>query len=697
MTSASKNSICNVKNILIFILSLLQISFFISENKLSNAISQLMPLTPVGQERSNQSNGSEKYLSATRIIPKNQKHKSPNWMLAVDCSSYDASCVSYHVASQRYAPYPFRFQGANLSDFVEISQNKKPSWLLNGNVPLHLRHSLSDKQRYTLNKYPDPVSKTEFQKCVDDGLNIPYEEQLDKMLNSLEDAKESGVLFTISDYQYAYDMIHPFFQMSWEYLTYGADTMFMVALDEKTLREACRYDYSVILMPSANKNEDEKIIVQNTKFLVSRDIAERGYNFVFSEMDVWWIQDPMNALRNQGDFDIAVSGHQDNPNALNIGFYAVRSNKRTKEFFQELYKLLEYQPAVFDQFAFNELWRISEPWNDEEGNFTNAERWGGTPPSIPKLKHKLKNQVVLGNYFAAQEWPNIHENTLAVHVLSGEPLSTPNGKKMIAKELGAWYGFHSEPNSSSKAGYYERTGNQNRRYLMLDGYSWMSLDMQDGIIYHIDEALRMIIAFLIVVARQTERILILPKVFHDRAGAFLWMSLDLKSIEEIVEFRETNFINNPKAWFKDSQPFESVARTALGISRDNPEEVKLFAQPKEREDVKAWRFSRNPEEFHLHFVDIWFKLMTSKGLDDAELLLVNPHFFHERRNDFYAYNKTPSPLLNEFWKLHSETIKWCLDGEHNGIQGKLLQIWPVGRTTAGDDCYGKGISFNEKE
>lgn len=147
--------------------------------------------------------------------------------------------------------------------------------------------------------------------------------------------------------------------------------------------------------------------------------------------------------------DFIVSGHQDNPQVPNIGFYAVQSNERTKDFFRELYKLIEFRPTVLDQFAFVELWNLERDVANADatqlaslllGQFTH-KRWGTGPNEvpIPPLQHLVRNQAVLdGSFMAAHKWPIIHEQTLAIHPLCGAPLQSPNGKKILAKELGAY-------------------------------------------------------------------------------------------------------------------------------------------------------------------------------------------------------------------------------------------------------------------
>lgn len=685
-------------------------------------------------------------LATTRRYPtKANQHQTPNWMVAVDCASFDQSCGSYHRG--RYAPYPFDFLYHKSEEeersVKEITPGKYPEWLskFKGDnpssfVPFPLKHSPDEK--VDLNLYPPKVSGIFHDQCYEKGFTTPYEEQLQMAVGSLTKMSHLGdsVLFTIADYKYAHDMIHAFFQMTWELVGQGNKrSAFLVALDPETLDLACRYGYTVVYVgPRANDNakdmDQTKFAVQNTKFLLSRDIAVWNVNFIFCEMDVWWIQNPVPALQkmmhqtlgNDQIPDIIISDHQDNPNAPNIGFYMVQSNERTKEFFTEFYAILEQVPNVFDQFAFIEVADNNAHARPKNGNFTH-ERWGDIKPAIPQWQHRLNVPLfkLEGGYMSAQEWPIISGKTLAIHTLCAAPLSNPNGKKMVAKELGAWYGFQShikthnagyeDDASIPLGGYYKRTTPQYRRYLMLDGKNFMGFDFNEAIFYHNEQKFKWTIALLVLVARQTDRILILPKVLHDRGTNFLWTALDLQSLEGLVEFRETNFINQPQTWWKDNQPFESVARTALGRHTKNGDgKLLLYSQAKDVPTLDAydtWQFQDGNSNFmhdHYHWMEVWMRLMTSKGYDDAELLLVNPQVLYGGDWNQYllvkgkaeSYDIAQWPLLKDFHEIATKKLRWC--GERDGGDGvwnKFMQVWPSGRARAQDDCYGRGVPLEK--
>jgi len=691
-----------------------------------------------------------------------RQQQAPNWMMAVDCTSFDQSCTTYHVKQKRYAPYPFDIQNVNATIIPQITaasidSNQQPKWLTKPVQPAPLKYNLqaalNQSEPYSLNRLPHTVPSDVYQHCVHTRLVYNYSWQLDQLLpaprendgdksntSSSSSSRSSSttnqtkletnpnfydtVVLTIGDFKYTHDMMHSFFQMSYDMVTNQTRSVFLVALDEPTMEMACSHGYPVILLPTSKDAQQQ---IQNSKFLLSRDMVDRGFNYIFYEMDIWWIQPPLPSMQelihhelvHQKPMpDILVSGHQDNPAAHNIGFYIVFANERTREFFRELFRILETCPTIFDQFAFGEMLRISLPYvREPPGQFSHkkfAEQCSNSNtsriPTVPKLRHKTQNNQVLPG-FQAQPWPLVHENTLAIHPLCDAPLRSPNGKKMIAKELGAWYGYQSPSSmdvsavgndhtaNPELAGYYQRTGPQYRRYLMLDGRAWMGYDFNERVgpdigFYHNNQVFTWTVALLVAVARQTSRILILPKVFHDRLGNFVWTGLDLETLEGIVEFRETNFINHPQAWYRDDQPFASVARTALGSSTYNSQELKLFGQPKDSSRIEMWRFDRNVEDsLGLQAVDLWFEFMTSCGYDDAELLLINPHFLHNEPLHRWKRTKRDSeksPLMREVIELNWEVLKWCWSDRPGDIWAKFSQVWPPGRARAQDDCYGIG-------
>ena len=96
----------------------------------------------------------------------------------------------------------------------------------------------------------------------------------------------------------------------------------------------------------------------------------------------------------------------------------------------------------------------------------------------------------------------------------------PFGKKILAKELGAWYGFQG---LNGDGGYYARTG-ERRRYLLMDGhdmpnayntvqnFEWAG--WESGL-FHDVGAFQWTMATLIALARRTGRTLVMPRILAD--------------------------------------------------------------------------------------------------------------------------------------------------------------------------------------
>jgi len=70
-------------------------------------------------------------------------------------------------------------------------------------------------------------------------------------------------------------------------------------------------------------------LVAQSKFMVASALAGLGIDFLFLEMDVWLLRDPMTMFRTaeDDDIDIAIGQHFDNAYSINIGLYYVRVSK----------------------------------------------------------------------------------------------------------------------------------------------------------------------------------------------------------------------------------------------------------------------------------------------------------------------------------------------------------------------------------
>ncbi|KAL3908914.1 MAG: hypothetical protein SGILL_008299 [Bacillariaceae sp.] len=341
------------------------------------------------------------------------------------------------------------------------------------------------------------------------------------------------IAFTISDYSYAQDMIHDMFQMMEHVVGFSQQHFVLVAIDVQTVELACKFGYPVIFWKESN-TESLKEAVANTKLVLSMEFVKRGIDFFFTEMDVWWIKTPRKSLVDfqQRRENLLFSGHQNNPTAPNIGVYAVKANDYSREYFQTCLDVLKQRPETHDQWAMAEVYRLFEHTLHNQ-TYVFGGDWGPKgPPTTPKVRLPFQAQYWSPHEVVADERPMPTGETMAIHTLCDAPLLNPHGKKMIAKELGAYYGFQTsalpyKPGTrdsngiamvSDMAGYYSRssTGSRNRRrYLVLDGpirsnfYSMVTMDQ-----YHNRNLFQWVMALAFAIARLTDRILILPQVFN---------------------------------------------------------------------------------------------------------------------------------------------------------------------------------------
>lgn len=344
-------------------------------------------------------------------------------------------------------------------------------------------------------------------------------------------------------------------------------------------------------------------------------------------------------------------------------------------------------------------------------SFHYGKDWDPVPHYIPKIHNPVSHGFFSPHEIVADERPYPNQMALAIHPLRSQPLKSPHGKKIVAKEAGAWYGFEGP---ASEAGYYRRKG-KHRRYLWMDGHilngfstimNWEYEGQESGI-YHDIDSLRWTIAALMALARRTGRIFILPRLLQDRGIHFLWSLLDMKSVEELdIDVRETNFPNNPKSWYSPSIPFGSVARTALGSFK---KDQTMFAQyPKEQDGHKkgtisrAWKITTDAMNSTKSMdeesaIDTWWAMHTAiPEIDEAELLLVNPHFINmhyhrplskkmrtkggRRADDDSSFKGIAEyEIASVYYRL-----RWCT---HRDKQ--LDRV--VGTFKADDDCYGRGV------
>lgn len=368
--------------------------------------------------------------------------------------------------------------------------------------------------------------------------------------------------------------------------------------------------------------------------------------------------------------DILASSHVKDPLSINIGVFSISANKRTKDYFELCLLMGTLSPDTHDQWIMGQLLLVAYIMHSSGGkSYMKLDReWKPPPPP----EHNPPNMTLpphLGLYSTMEIMSGAHpyptKNTIAIHTLTKTPLKKPFGKKILAKELGAWTGA---------AGYYSKCGTS-RRFLMMDGhdspnsysllqtFEYDTMDAESMLVYS-ETAFKWTIAVLLALARRTGRIFIMPKVIYIDGSYSLWSMLDFEPVKKMqIEFRETNFPHNKKSWYSDETPFRSAARTALAPLTSVDKEGTMYAQLPNA-DIKAWKFSNTTSEAEA--LDTWWALHTAiPEIDSSELLLVNPHFMsshYARDLTDKARNTTASLSVaeREITNVYKQ-LKWCLD------------------------------------
>ncbi|KAL7536056.1 hypothetical protein ACHAXR_006892, partial [Thalassiosira sp. AJA248-18] len=638
----------------------------------------------------------------------------PDWHYAVECSVWDNMCGATSIRENKYKPYPFPLSRhlKNLDEFDHQPMLDVPDeWLDALNADNRIDNPPTRPISY---EYPPEVPAMEVSKCIQDSNNLTWQIQIDNLLDSGRIKKEQStnmVAFTISDYNYAYDMMHGIFEMNDDIVGFG-NSFFMVALDKDTVEMACTYGYPVVAWFSAKPNEiiQLKRDVANTKFEVSLYLVTKGIDFFFYEMDVWFLTSPKELIASyhgEDKHDLLLSSHMKDPQSINIGVFSVTANQRTQEFFEICVKMAQESPGTHDQWVMAQLlllaWTITETGRP---GLTLTRMWYPPPKhNPPTMNHPPYYGLYNTMEMMAGEHPIPTKNTIAIHTLCKGPLKKPFGKKIIAKELGAWTGF---TGPSGAAGYYARTG-ANRRYLWMDGhdspntyntvqnFEWDSMNAESLIVNHA-ESFRWTMAVLLSLARRTGRIFQMPKLISEEGAHYLWTVMDFEPVDEMnIDYRETNFPHNKKSWHSEANPFQSVARTALAPINSVDKESTMYVQYPNKATalrggsssdegiIKAWKFDNKMSEENA--LDAWWALHTAiPEVDSAELLLVNPHFMSATytstlRSKLNRDDYTPSVAEKEIFDVYSK-LKWC-PGDKIVVKDHI-----VGRSSAELSCHG---------
>ena len=638
----------------------------IAEDRISNLENQLEKQLEK-QRRDDQRQRRDVIPTTTPV--KKKKTVLESWRTMTECTAYDLLCPLHHT----FSAYPLREvrDAVPLGTWAPFTKRQTKR----SRPGTRLAHLMRGADRRSPGSFwwqevttSDAAALAEADRRDLDGRFFPNLEA------SLKDATR-GLKFTawtMSNAVYAEEMLDDVVAMSREVMK--IHDIVIVTLDRLTAR-ACVAKGLRCAMRSMEKNETAlRAQVQHTKFLVSKWLVDHDVSFLFFEMDVWFVK-PASALpvardfllKKEGSVDLAVAGHQNNPAATNIGVYAVRANDRTRVFFQNCVDEAEAQPEKHDQLVFHNMlsWhRMACAQKKPPG----VDKWKDQP-GVPIPETPITSLHIPPHIGVCSITPVPTDETVFIHTLGTSPLQEHHGKRIHAKELGIWHGSRQ---------YF--SGGR-RKFLAYDGHplNAISICEKDG--YHVGNYVKVRLAFLIGLARATNRILILPKVIADYYLFFVWPFLDLQSIEGLCEWRETNFPSNKKAWFNATHPFRTVAQISfrsplVGVHVDG-QSTWLRDDVAEPDSQSQW--------------DLWAAVLDA--LEDRDLLLVNDAFLDGEFVRVVANCKDEAQCLEEHSKAASlfnsvyRRLKWC---------GTTINLKKhVAVSFQGFDCFGRGQSFDE--
>ncbi len=137
-------------------------------------------------------------------------------------------------------------------------------------------------------------------------------------------------------------------------------------------------------------------------------LAESGRDFIHSDADAFWLQDPRPWLKQHTEFDLLVSQGSFSPKpqfsrhrfTLCAGFFLCRANVRTKNYFRQVAEAKWY----FDQKSMNEVllndpeayWQMRQPsvWSSSTGEI--GGKWQKTlSPGRPYRLRSLHNYIFI--------------------------------------------------------------------------------------------------------------------------------------------------------------------------------------------------------------------------------------------------------------------------------------------------------------
>ncbi|CAI8606725.1 unnamed protein product [Vicia faba] len=146
------------------------------------------------------------------------------------------------------------------------------------------------------------------------------------------------------------------------------DNLLIVAVDQTA------YDRCMFLRLNCFRLETDGVDFEGEKLYMSQDfitmmwkrtyfllqVLKRGYNFIFTDIDVMWLRNPFKKLSMKRDEDLQIStddyhGDPWSENNINTGFYFVRSNNKTISLFETWYKNKDNSTGKKEQDVLRDL------------------------------------------------------------------------------------------------------------------------------------------------------------------------------------------------------------------------------------------------------------------------------------------------------------------------------------------------------
>ena len=364
------------------------------------------------------------------------------------------------------------------------------------------------------------------------------------------------IMFTVVDASYG-DMIEEV-RIAVGRLT---TALVFVALDKETAVEARHRGVDVALLDVELAKKDR---IYLAKYYAAMLLCAGGIRFLFFEMDIWFFRKEqqkttlLDVVRAAATTTSAVFVlHTDNPYVINAGMYYIlpdMDSEGTTLLFETIIDYARRHPSVFDQGLMNCILKranaIPKLVFIRERDNCNEHQIDLTDFAIQKFlnyhkdHHGFNFNLVDAVVAASFSHPIVVQDTLAVHVLTSTPLTSANGKKIVAKELMLWEGTEN---------YYDVGGAT--KYLALEGALASPLGIDDL------GSLRETLTDLIVLATLLNRVLVLPPVYFMGRRFPSWELVDVTHFE----WRETSFFANPRLRV---HPDAKITRISLRSSRD---------------------------------------------------------------------------------------------------------------------------------